>query len=149
MTDFWKNVKEKALGIGLDPAYFILFDSNEAKSCPLKNTELKRCKYIMTIEGEAGCSIKIDHSNEEWNRKVFNMVQSCSEELEKTIGVALSFEEAENKIGLFKNPSSPETSYNFGEQSNDDISLHLLRCFFILLEEVDHVVANSIKEIYN
>jgi len=148
VIDFWKKIKVKAEEIGLDSAYFVQFEQNDGPLCQIKNTGLKRCKYFMDIREEAGCFIKIDHSNKEWNNKVFDLVQSCEEEMNKNLGAALSFNKEECSIGLFRNPKDADSIYKFGVQEEEELGLHLIRCFYILTEEVDHVIANSIEEVY-
>ena len=76
------------------------------------------------------------------------MVFSCKEELEKTIGVPMSFDETALKFGISKHPKDHTIQFSTETTSEEDLIVHLLRCFYLMIEEVDHVVRNAMEEVY-
>ena len=147
-TSIWKTVKAKGLEIGLEENYFTHFDQADSSTCKLSNVGLKRCSYFFDLTGQAGCFIAIAHSNEGWNKKVYDLVHSCQEELEKAIGIPLEFRAETYTFGLNKHPKDETIEYTVEQTNTDEMALHLLRCFYLLLEEVDHVVKNAMEEVY-
>lgn len=145
---FWEKVKVKGLEIGLEENYFTYFKDNDSSFCRLSNVGLKRCSYLMQTEDQVGCFIEINHTNATWNKKIYDLVLSCREELETQIGVPLEFNEAELKFGICKHPKDHELVFEVGTSSEEELAIHLLRCFYLMLEEVDHVVRNAMEEAY-
>lgn len=147
-NSFWTELVRKAIEIGIEDNYFAHAGDCDSPSMELSHTGLKRCTYILSVAPDAGCCIKINHSIQTWNQKVFDLVQSCASELEESIGTALMFDSEQLTIGLYKNPKLPAVYYQWGETDQSELAIHLLRCFFILLEEVDHVILNAMDTAY-
>ena len=102
----------------------------------------------MHTEDQVGCFIEINHTNATWNKKIYDLVLSCREELEAQIGVPLHFKEAEFQFGICKHPKDHELVFEVGSSTEEELTIHLLRCFYLMLEEVDHVVRNAMEEAY-
>ena len=145
---FWESVKVKGIEIGLEPNYFTHFENNDTQSCKLSNVGLKRCSYYFDISAQAGCFIRINHTNADWNKKIYDLVLSCKEDLEQSIGVPMVFNTEELSVGICAHPKDHSLEFLVGKTSEEELSIHLIRCFYLMLEEVDHVFRNSMDEAY-